>query len=235
MTSAPRPAVDIAKPLNDQASLPSDPAEEARLRHEEEYRKRHEDDENVELARQGDRAAFEALFQKYNRRAYAVAIGVVKRPEDAVDVVQESFIKVHKHIATFQGQSSFYTWLYRIVMNLSIDYLRKRRKITEWGDDVRAEDADGDGALVPRLPDANPSKATSRHELNEKIHAALATLPEIHKAVILLREVEGLSYEEMAQALDVPKGTIMSRLFHARRKMQEQLGPYLEGDLDIAE
>jgi RNA polymerase sigma-70 factor, ECF subfamily len=213
----------------------SDPAEEARLRHEAELRKRHEDDEVVDRARKGDRAAFEALFQKYNRRAYAVAIGVVKRPEDALDVVQESFIKVHKHIVNFQGQSSFYTWLYRIVMNLSIDYLRRRRKITEWGDDVRAEDADGDGTLVPRLPDANPSKATSRHELNTKITQALDTLPEIHRAVILLREVEGLSYEEMAQALDVPKGTIMSRLFHARRKMQEQLGPYLEGDLDIAE
>lgn len=235
MTSAPRPAVDIAKSLNEQVSPPSDPSEEARLRHEEEFRKRHEDDEMVDRARKGDRAAFEALFQKYNRRAYAISIGVVKRPEDALDVVQESFIKVHKHIINFQGTSSFYTWLYRIVMNLSIDYLRRRRKITEWGDDVRAEDADGDGTLVPRLPDTNPSKATSRHELSGKIKEALDTLPEIHRAVILLREVEGLSYEEMAQALDVPKGTIMSRLFHARRKMQEQLGPYLEGDLDIAE
>jgi RNA polymerase sigma-70 factor (ECF subfamily) len=189
----------------------------------------------VERARAGDRAAFQTLFERYHRRAFAIAIGVVKRPEDALDVVQDAFIKVHKHIGNFQGTSSFYTWLYRIVMNLAIDHIRKARKVTEWGDDVQRDDDAGDGTLVPHMPDENPSKAVVRRELSAKINAALETLPEYHRAVILLREVEGMSYEEMAQVLDVPKGTIMSRLFHARRKLQEQLQPYLEGDLDIVD
>jgi RNA polymerase sigma-70 factor (ECF subfamily) len=120
-------------------------------------------------------------------------------------------------------------------MNLAIDHIRKARKVTEWGDDVQRDDDAGDGTLVPHMPDENPSKAVVRRELSAKINAALATLPEYHRAVILLREVEGMSYEEMAQVLDVPKGTIMSRLFHARRKLQEQLQPYLEGDLDIVD
>jgi RNA polymerase sigma-70 factor, ECF subfamily len=231
MKPAPGTAAETAKSLNEQASRSSD-----RLHGQvQEVRKDHEDDALVDRARNGDRAAFHALFQKYHRRAYAVAIGVVKRPADAMDVVQDAFIKVHKHIANFQGTSSFYTWLYRIVMNLSIDHIRKKRKITEFDEHVKKDDAAGDGALLPHMPDENPSKTVVRRELSEKIRAALDTLPEYHRAVIVLREVEGMSYEEMAQVLDVPKGTIMSRLFHARRKMQEQLQPYLEGDLEIVE
>ncbi len=227
MKPAPGTAAETAKSLNEQASRSSDRVQEVR--------NPHEDDALVDRARKGDRAAFQELFKKYHRRAYAVAIGVVKRPADAMDVVQDAFIKVHKHIANFQGTSSFYTWLYRIVMNLSIDHVRKKRKITEFDEHVKKDDAAGDGALLPHMPDENPSKTVVRRELSEKIRAALETLPEYHRAVIVLREVEGMSYEEMAQVLEVPKGTIMSRLFHARRKMQEQLKPYLEGDLEIVE
>jgi RNA polymerase sigma-70 factor (ECF subfamily) len=213
--------------VNDQPPKSSDKLKEAR--------DSSEDDALVERAKAGDNLAFQALFQKYNRRVYAVALGVVKSPEDAMDVVQDAFIKVHKHLATFQGASSFYTWLYRIVMNLGIDHVRKKRKIVEWGDDVPIEHAAGDRTMVPKVPDANPSQSVVRRELSEKIRQALDTLPEYHRAVILLREVEGMSYEEIAEVLNVPKGTIMSRLFHARRKMQEQLEPYLEGDLDIVD
>jgi RNA polymerase sigma-70 factor, ECF subfamily len=218
-----------SKSLNELASPSSEERDAAR------QKERKEDDALVERARSGDRAAFQLLFQRYQRRAYAVALGVVKRHEDALDVVQDAFIKVHKHLGTFQGTSSFYTWLYRIVMNLSIDQLRRKRKITEWGDDIQKDDAIGDGTLLPRMPNENPGRTVVRRELNAKIQAALDTLPEYHRAVIVLREVEGLSYEEMAQALEVPKGTIMSRLFHARRKMQEQLQPYLDGELEITE
>jgi RNA polymerase sigma-70 factor (ECF subfamily) len=201
----------------------------------EETRDSHADDALVAQARTGDRAAFQALFQKYHRRVYAVALGVVKRPEDAMDVVQDAFIKVHKHIGTFQGASSFYTWLYRIVMNLGIDHVRRTRKVVEWGDDVPLDQAAGDRALLPKLTEGDPGKSIARRELSEKIRQALDALPEYHRAVILLREVEGMSYEEIAEVLNVPKGTIMSRLFHARRKMQDELEPYLEGDLEIVD
>ena len=96
--------------------------------------RRQEDAELVKRLQAGDQAAFRKLFERYQRRAYAVAFGVVKNQHDALDVVQEAFIKVHKHIGTFQGTSSFYTWLYRIVMNLAIDHVRRRHKITEVDD-----------------------------------------------------------------------------------------------------
>jgi RNA polymerase sigma-70 factor (ECF subfamily) len=118
-------------------------------------------------------------------------------------------------------------------MNVSIDHVRRtsRRKNLDFDERTLHEESEvaGDGALVPSITDANPSKAILRRELGSAIQAALQELPEHHRAVIVLREIEGMSYEEMAEALDVPKGTVMSRLFHARKKMQTALAPYLSG------
>lgn len=197
------------------------------------------DRELVQRVQDGDHAAFRQLFERYHRRAFAVALGVVKNKQDALDIVQDAFIKVHRHIGSFQGSSSFYTWLYRIIMNLAIDQVRKGRhqKDSEFDERVARDSGDvaGDGTMLPRMLDSNPSKTAVRRELSEKIQAALQELPEYHRAVILMREVEGLSYEEMSKIMKVPKGTIMSRLFHARRKMQEALEGYLDGDLHIEE
>jgi RNA polymerase sigma-70 factor (ECF subfamily) len=192
------------------------------------------DHDLVQRVQAGDSAAFRALFDKYHRRAFAVAMGVVKNEDDALDAVQEAFVKVHKNIHKFQGSSSFYTWLYRIVMNVSIDHVRRksRRKSLDFDERALHEESEvaGDGALVPHVTNANPGKAALRKELGGAIQAALQELPEHHRAVIVLREIEGMSYEEMAEALEVPKGTIMSRLFHARKKMQAALTPYLTGE-----
>ncbi len=199
---------------------------------------RQQDLELVKRVQAGEKGAFRELFERHHRRAFAVAIGVLKNRQDALDVVQESFVKVHKHIGNFQGTSSFYTWLYRIVMNLSIDHLRRRKtgRNVEYDDAVlKGGDAAADENILPRMLDENPRKAVIRRELLARMETALAELPEYHRQVILLREVEGLSYEEMADALDVPKGTIMSRLFHARRKMQSALEGYVDGDMDIEE
>lgn len=217
---------------------PPTPASKVRKR-KANAEERERDKALVRAVQQGDEGAFRELFDRYHRRAFAVAFGVVKNKQDALDVVQEAFIKVHRHIQSFQGTSSFYTWLYRIVMNLSIDHVRRSKKgrDLDYDDKVRREDSDvaGDGAILPSLLDQNPRKTVLRRELSEAIQAALAELPEYHRAVILLREVEGLSYEEMARILKVPKGTIMSRLFHARRKMQQQLAEYVQGELEITE
>ena len=192
------------------------------------------DHDLVQRVQAGDTAAFRALFDKYHRRAFAVAMGVVKNQDDALDAVQEAFVKVHKNIHKFQGSSSFYTWLYRIVMNVSIDHVRRtsRRKSLDFDERALHEESEvaGDGALVPSVTDANPGKAALRRELGGAIQAALQELPEHHRAVIVLREIEGMSYEEMAETLGVPKGTVMSRLFHARKKMQAALAPYLTGE-----
>lgn len=200
-------------------------------------KERERDKELVALAQRGDADAFRELFDRYHRRVFAVAFGVVKNKQDALDIVQEAFIKVHKHIRNFQGTASFYTWLYRIAMNLSIDHVRKAKKgrDLDYDDKVRRDDENvaGDGAILPSMLDANPRKTVLRRELADAIQEALDSLSPDHRAVILLREVEGLSYEEMARVLEVPKGTIMSRLFHARRNMQSALAAYVQGDLDI--
>jgi RNA polymerase sigma-70 factor (ECF subfamily) len=192
------------------------------------------DHDLVQRVQAGDSAAFRALFDKYHRRAFAVAMGVVKNEDDALDAVQEAFVKVHKNIHKFEGSSSFYTWLYRIVMNVSIDHVRRtsRRRNLDFDERALHEESEvaGDGALVPSVTNSNPGKAALRRELGSAIQAALQGLPDHHRAVIVLREIEGMSYEEMAEALEVPKGTVMSRLFHARKKMQAALAPYLSGE-----
>ncbi|MCG8558067.1 MAG: sigma-70 family RNA polymerase sigma factor [Proteobacteria bacterium] len=192
------------------------------------------DAELVRRIQQGDRMAFRVLFDRYHRRAFAVAVGVVKNQEDAMDVVQDAFVKVHKHIGRFQGSSSFYTWLYRIVMNLGIDHLRRGKNISKVALDERVGAAAA-GPLLSGPADGSPTRTVARRELTQQIQTALQSLPTHHRAVLVLREIEGLSYEQMAEVLEVPKGTIMSRLFHARRKMQAALGPYLEGELEIGD
>jgi RNA polymerase sigma-70 factor (ECF subfamily) len=209
------------------------------VRHRASPEEREADRLLVERARGGDHGAFRQLFEKYHKRAFSVAYGVLKNRHDALDVVQEGFVKVHKHLGNFEGSSSFYTWLYRIVMNLAIDSLRRRKtsRPVEYDDAIRRDSVDGGGddVILARMLDANPRKAAIRRELVAKIDAALAELPDYHREVILLREIDGLSYEEMAEVLNVPKGTIMSRLFHARKKMQAALADYVDGDMDIEE
>ena len=182
-----------------------------------------DDRELVAAAQRGDRDAFKTLFERYHRRAYALALGVVRHPDDALDVVQEAFIKAHKYLDKFEGNASFYTWLYRIVMNLAIDHLRKHRRVKPVELDETRIEPDGDESLLPRILGGNPGQALMDKQIRTRIDQALDQLSENHRSVLVMRELEGLSYEEMAQAMSCSKGTIMSRLFHARRNMQKQL------------
>lgn len=196
-----------------------------------------DDIELVEQARAGNHDAFRVLYQRYHRRVYALAFGVVQNADDALDVVQDGFIKAHRHLDKFEGNSSFYTWLYRIIMNLSIDHIRKhkRGRHVDFDDAInhgQDEDALGD-ELLPRMLGQNPGKSLVRKEIREQISKALAELSDNHRTVLVMRELEGLSYEEMAQAMKCSKGTIMSRLFHARRNMQKRLLEYMGGQKDL--
>jgi RNA polymerase sigma-70 factor, ECF subfamily len=191
----------------------------------------------VDRARAGDGDAFRALFERYHRRAYSLACGVVRNRDDALDVVQEAFIKAHKHIGKFEGTSSFYTWLYRIVMNLAIDHIRRTKRVrnVDFDESLGHAESDsiGEDELVPRVLDENPGKSLVRKEMREHIGTALGELSDNHRAVLVMRELEGLSYEEMAQAMGCSKGTIMSRLFHARKNMQKRLLELMGGDKDL--
>jgi RNA polymerase sigma-70 factor (ECF subfamily) len=184
-----------------------------------------DDRELVEAARKGDRDAFRTLFERYHRRAYALAFGVLHNQDDALDVVQDAFIKAHKYLDKFEGNSSFYTWLYRIVMNLAIDHLRKHRraKPVELDEQHLEEGAAAGDELLPKMLGGNPGRALMDKEIRARIDQALSELSENHRSVLVMRELEGMSYEEMAQAMNCSKGTIMSRLFHARKNMQKRL------------
>lgn len=182
-----------------------------------------DDRELVRSAQRGDRDAFRTLFDRYHRRAYALAQGVVRNPDDALDVVQDAFIKAHKYLDSFEGSSSFYTWLYRIVMNLAIDHLRKHRRQAPVELDETRISGEDDDPLLPRILGGNPGRALVDKQIRARIDQALDELSDNHRAVLIMREFEGLSYEDMAQAMGCSKGTIMSRLFHARRNMQKRL------------
>lgn len=185
----------------------------------------------VRQARRGDERAFRVLMERYSRKVYAIAYGMVHDRESAMDVCQEVFLKVYRYLNTFHGESSFYTWLYRIAVNMSIDHIRRRAgdQHVDYDDSLLRREPDGFEARV--LPDSeasDPLVALGRKELSENIDKALASLSEKHRAVLLLREIEGLDYGEIARTLKIHKGTVMSRLHHARRNLQKALRRYLE-------
>lgn len=186
-------------------------------------RERALDQDLVARAAAGDQAAFRSLVERHQRKAGAVAFGIVRNTEDAREVVQDAFVRVYRHLGDFAGQASFGTWLYRIVVNLAIDTLRKRAPGQAVELDDRTDLSDGPDELLPYRGDADPFAALDRARLVDAMQAALDKLPPYHRAVILLRELEGMSYEEIATTMGISKGTVMSRLFHARKKMQAML------------
>jgi RNA polymerase sigma-70 factor (ECF subfamily) len=187
----------------------------------------------VEQAKTGDARAFRTLVERNQGRLFAVAFGMLKDRDDAMDVVQDAFIKAHKKLVDFEGNAAFGTWLYRICVNLCIDKKRsdaRRRSVAL--DDARAIDVSDEKepplpGVGPRSSGTNPARNLHDKELGSEIDRGLARLSSEHRAVLLLREVEGMSYEEIAETLEIPKGTVMSRLFHARKNLQRQLRPYL--------
>lgn len=194
----------------------------------------HDEPESILVgkARAGDVESFRLLYEKTHRRLFAAAVGIVRNRDDAMDIVQDAFIKAHRNLATFQGGSTFYTWVYRIMMNLSIDHLRKQRRHQL---DATAVPLDGDPVLAPRLMSGNPVRAALDSEIRERMNHALSALSENHRAVLVMRELDGLSYDEMADVMGCSKGTIMSRLFHARKYMQAELADLAPGQSDQLE
>lgn len=186
----------------------------------------------VNRCKEGDQQAFRLLVKRYERKVYAVAFGMLKDREEALDISQEAFVKVHRYLGDFKGDSSFYTWLYRITRNLAVDRIRSRRGETVAFDEKVGQDETelADAGFLSTQLGTNPQKSALRRELAEKMSEALQQIPEKHREILVLREVEGMSYEDLSRVLEIPKGTVMSRLFHARAKMQKLLEGYLGGD-----
>lgn len=222
-----RPPTNPPPPSNtlNQRAQDASNAKQARIREAE------EDRGLIAKAQQGDRAAFRQLVERHQRRAFAIALSLVRDENDARELVQDAFLRVHKGLATFQGGSSFFTWLYRIITNLSIDLIRKPGRQLADIDEARFESDEGQEAefpLLSKVDGSDPVDVVRRQEIAGRLQAALDALPPYHRGVIVMREIEGLSYEEMASAMGVSKGTIMSRLFHARQKLQKALADCYE-------
>ncbi len=181
------------------------------------------DEELVAGAQAGDRDAMQLLMERYQRRVLAVVIAMVRNPDDAAEVVQEAFIRAFRNISGFKGDSSFYTWIYRIAVNLAIDHQRRESKRGGYEFDETLpphEEPIGDGG---EKLGRDPFDRVRDRELGKKIFDAIEDLTAPHRAVILLREIEGLSYEEISEVLECSMGTVMSRLHYARKKLQERL------------
>jgi len=175
------------------------------------------DEELVREARRGSHAAFEALVRRYAERSFRAAYRVLRDPEQAADVLQEALIKAYKGLDQFESRSSFYTWLYRITVNLALDRRRRAKRIpsVEW-DETVARSVDPRQVMPPST---DPELTSRRNEGRELGAEGIQQLPDGQREVLLLREVEGLSYEDIASTMKISKGTVMSRLHYARKKM----------------
>jgi RNA polymerase sigma-70 factor (ECF subfamily) len=184
------------------------------------------DGELVGRAARGDRDAFGGLVQRHQDRVFNLAYHIVRNRDDALDVAQEAFVKAYASLSSFKGEASFSTWMHRIVVNLAIDCLRRRRRgdAGTYDDRVAVSD-DGESGLA--APD-NPEAAVESLQVRRLLARGIQALPPAHRAVLVLREVEGLSYDDIAQAVGCSLGTVMSRLFYARRKLQKILRPHLD-------
>jgi RNA polymerase sigma-70 factor (ECF subfamily) len=189
----------------------------------------------VSATLRGDKRAYQVLVERYQGRLLRVAMDILKNSSDAEDVVQESFVKAFVSLDKFKNQASFYTWLHRITFNMAVDLQRKNQRRGgqhfEYKEDFSVSRSTGSddisatgGAEVPFSQNIEgPQEALLRRETGKKIDQVFASLSDEHRAVITLREVDGLDYEEIAAALGVPRGTVMSRLFYARKALQQAL------------
>lgn len=184
----------------------------------------------VEAAAGGERDAWRDLFERHRGAAYQVALRITGRNEDALDVVQDSFIKAFERLADFQRESGFKTWLLRIITNRALDLLRSRK--------VRlAVPLDRDDEESSPQPAANeeferPGRQLEQRELADRLHGALEALPPEQRAVIALYGAGDMTYGQIAEVLGIPAGTVMSRLYHARRRLKETLADLAPADAD---
>jgi RNA polymerase sigma-70 factor (ECF subfamily) len=178
----------------------------------------------VRRCQQGDDRAFDELVTKYRSRVFAMIYHLVHNEQDAWDLAQDGFLKAWKSLDRFRFQSSFYTWLYRIMTNVAIDWLRKKQIQAgqEFDDSIALQDLEPGSDLAPKSTPL-PIEKLAGKEIRQRIDAAIAKLSPEHRAVILLKEVEDLQYHEIAESVGCSIGTVMSRLFYARKKLQVML------------
>ncbi|HAN32870.1 MAG TPA: RNA polymerase subunit sigma-24 [Myxococcales bacterium] len=183
----------------------------------------------VQAALDGDRDAFGQLIDTYKRVVFSIGLSHLRNEDDAMDLVQDTFLKAWTRLDSFQVGSNFKAWVCRIATNASIDKIRRNkiRRADELDDRVGSADlAEGKLPAVGTFGRLSPLEQSERNELGQALYEALNTLPETHRQCVLLCDVQGYSYQEISDKLGIPRGTVMSRLFYARRKLQAELGKF---------
>ena len=187
-----------------------------------------EETELVRKARHGDLESYDELVRRYQERIYATIYHMTSNHEDANDLAQEAFIKAFHALKSFKGGSSFYTWVYRIAVNKTINFLKQRKNKAQMSLDDLDFNAEHDPDLVALISDKTPRREVNLAELQEKLNGAMQKLSEPHRLVVTLHDVQGLSHEEIAKIMDCNIGTVRSRLFYARQQLQAYLSDYLK-------
>jgi RNA polymerase sigma factor (sigma-70 family) len=182
----------------------------------------------VQQVRAGDVAAFNRIILKYRERLYSVIYNMTGNREDTADLVQDAFIKSFQSINRFQGQSTFFTWLYRIAVNSTVTHLRKNRLRTFFSLEKIIEEEKSSEIIAALTDKSGAERETFVKELQEKLNDALQKLSINHRTVITLFEIDGLSHAEVAEVMDCSVGTVRSRLHYAKQLLQAELQPYLK-------
>jgi RNA polymerase sigma factor RpoE len=181
----------------------------------------------IRRAREGDTGAYDDLVRRYQERIYATIYHMTSNHEDANDLAQDAFIKAYQALKSFKGGSSFYTWVYRIAVNKTINFLKQRKNRVHISLNDLDFNAEHDPDLVALISDKTPRRDLNLAELQEKLNAAMQKLSEHHRLVVTLHDIQGLSHEEIATIMDCNIGTVRSRLFYARQQLQAYLSDYL--------
>ncbi len=187
-----------------------------------------EDAALVRRAQEGDLVAFDELVRRYQERVYATIYHMTASHEDAADLAQETFIKAFQALKTYKGDASFYTWLYRIAVNKTINFLKTRRNKTHLSLNDLDLNAENDPGLVALISDKTPRRELGLTELQEKLNEAMMKLSSVHRLAVTLHDVQGLPHEEIARIMDCNVGTVRSRLFYARQQLQAYLSDYVK-------
>ncbi len=181
----------------------------------------------VKQARRGDFAAYDELVKRYQQRIYATIYHMTSNHEDANDLAQESFIKAFQALPSFKGGSTFYTWLYRIAVNKTINFLKQRKNRQHMSLNDLDFNAEHDPDLMALISDKTPVREVGLTELQQKLNEALLKLSEPHRMVVVLHDVQGVSHDEIAEMMNCNIGTVRSRLFYARQQLQGFLAEYI--------
>jgi len=182
----------------------------------------------VKRARRGDLHAYDELVKRYQERIYATIYHMTSNHEDANDLAQEAFIKAYSALKSFKGGSSFYTWLYRIAVNKTINFLKQRKNKFHLSLNDIDFNAEHDPDLMALISDKTPNRDIGLSELQKKLNEALLKLSEPHRMVVILHDVQGQSHDEIAEIMGCNIGTVRSRLFYARQQLQGHLAEYIK-------